>query len=141
MFLPGVPGSSDSDPTGTLRICIIGPVQTEMKDASSKEKRESGRSISWGPVENAGDKLNYCVHVHPVAYLNTASRAGRGCGAGAAEPSAGGGREHAPPPNPACARAARGLRARVARARAGRAGGGGQGAGGGEAGAGPPRAL
>lgn len=134
MFQPGVLGSSDSDPTGTLRICIIGPVQTEMKDASSKEKRESGRSISWGPVENAGDKLNYCVHVDPVAYLNTASRAGRGCRAGAAEPRAGGGREH--PPQPRLRESSSGPpgKASAGQGRAGRGlgpGGRGRGSGGG----------
>lgn len=85
-----------------------------MKDAGSREKRESGGSISWGSVENAKDKLNCCVRVDPVAYLNTA-RGGRGRRAAAAS----GRRDRARPPPP-CAGAARGLRAR----RAGRGGAG-----------------
>lgn len=40
MFQPGVPGSNDSDSTGTPRICTIGPIYT--RDEGRQFWREDG---------------------------------------------------------------------------------------------------
>lgn len=74
-------GSNDSDPIGTPRICIIGTVQTEMKDPVLEGGRRAKVHLLGSCRKcQRQNKLNYCVRVDPVAYLNTASRGGKGGG-------------------------------------------------------------